>query len=341
MEIAGVLLLFAVGLRLSAFFSGSETGFYRLSLPRLGIDAQSGDQEAARILWFANRPAQFVATTLVGNNVANYLTTLAITNGTLLLFGHGSELAEVLATLAISPVIFLFGELLPKNVYYRAPLSRMRREIVWFRLFYWLAIPASTPLVFLTKMIERVLGTRTRSQEMLPGRGRFLQMISHGHREGLLTQAQSTMATGVLSIASQPAAESMTPSQRILGLSLQASREEIIEYARRYGAPHVALHATVEGASADSAATPQWKSYVSVSELRVRPEPVTELMREMPRISTGATKLEALSALHESAAVFGVVVAESGEVLGTVSQRGLIEQLFRPNPRGRTVPRSE
>ena len=75
---AGAAGLFFLGLRLSAFFSGCETGFYRASFLRLTIDAQAGDRIAGRLLWFARNPGYFVATTLVGNNVANYLTTFAI-----------------------------------------------------------------------------------------------------------------------------------------------------------------------------------------------------------------------------------------------------------------------
>ncbi len=37
----GALVLFLIGLRLAAFFSGAETGFYRVSYLRVGIDAQS------------------------------------------------------------------------------------------------------------------------------------------------------------------------------------------------------------------------------------------------------------------------------------------------------------
>lgn len=328
--------LFALGLWLSAFFSGAETGFYRLSLPRLGIDAQSGDAQAGRLLWFAHRPSQFVATTLVGNNVANYLITLAVTHGTLLTFGAGSELVEVLATLAVSPVIFLFGELLPKNVYYRAPLARMRPRIVWFKLFYLAALPASWPLVMMTRGIERLLGKSLRTQELLPGRGRFLQMISHGHREGLLSQAQSSMATGVLSIAARPVAESMTPNDRVLGIAGSASREEILDFARKYGVPVVPLSVASNASAAAKEPPPvRWTAYVRVGDLRVLPDPVATLQRPMPQISATATKLEALSLLHEQSAYYGAVVGPKGEIVGTISQRGLIEQLFRPQLQSR------
>ncbi|MGE4003217.1 MAG: CNNM domain-containing protein, partial [Planctomycetaceae bacterium] len=143
LDVLLVVLLFAVGLRLSAFFSGSETGFYRISFPRLSIDAQAGDRVAKRLMWFARNPSAFVATTLVGNNLANYLTTVAISLGVPLVAGAVSETVEVGAAMLLSPVVFLFGELLPKNLYYRAPLSLLRRDSTLFMMFYWLLLPAS------------------------------------------------------------------------------------------------------------------------------------------------------------------------------------------------------
>ena len=68
----GALALFIACLRLSAFFSGVETGFYRVSYLRVSIDAQSGDPIARRILWFCQNPSDFVITALIGNNVAQY-----------------------------------------------------------------------------------------------------------------------------------------------------------------------------------------------------------------------------------------------------------------------------
>ena len=65
------ILLFLVGLMLSAFFSGSETGLYRVSRMRLVLDGLSGSRTARGIIWLLNHPEIFIATTLVGNNLAN------------------------------------------------------------------------------------------------------------------------------------------------------------------------------------------------------------------------------------------------------------------------------
>ena len=67
----GSVILLIIGVRLSAFFSGNETGFYRVSFLRLGTDAHAGDRQASQLIWFSQNPSYFVATTLVGNNIAN------------------------------------------------------------------------------------------------------------------------------------------------------------------------------------------------------------------------------------------------------------------------------
>ena len=81
-----VLLLLSVGAFLSALFSGSETGFYRVTRVRLLLDGLGGDPVARMLLRLTNHPALFVATTLIGNNVANYVMSLGIVLAVHLLF---------------------------------------------------------------------------------------------------------------------------------------------------------------------------------------------------------------------------------------------------------------
>ena len=65
------IALFVFGLVLSGFFSGTETGMYRVSRTRLVLDALGGSWLARGMIWLLNYPTIFVATALVGNNLAN------------------------------------------------------------------------------------------------------------------------------------------------------------------------------------------------------------------------------------------------------------------------------
>ncbi len=321
LQLAIACLLFAVGLRLSAFFSGSETGFYRASFLRISIDAQAGDAVAQRLLWFARNPSAFVATTLVGNNVANYLTTLAIGFATLAMFEEHAQWMEILGTLFVSPIVFIGGELLPKNLYYRAPLLLLRRDANRLVVFYYLFLVVSFPLIGISKLFEKLGPAQEEHSGLVLGRNRLVQVLSQGHREGILTNVQTRLIRGVMNVAGQSVRSSTTPSDRVLGVEDDTSRAEILEFARRYGISVVPMR---------KAGDPHgWFGYVRVVDLAVSRQTVSSLVFAMPQIPASRGKLEALLQLRETDMECGVVV-DGEKVVGVVSAHGLVEQLFRP-----------
>lgn len=312
--------LFLAGLRLSAFFSGAETGFYRLSLPRLSIDARAGEKWAQHLLWFSKNPAYFVATCLIGNNVANYLTTAAIGWGALIMFTQTTEQIDIAATLLMSPIIFQFGELLPKSVYYLTPVTRLKKDIRWFRYFFRAFIFLSYPLVLITRMFERLSAQKHQPAEIVLGRSRLVQLMQHGHEEGVLTDVQSRLTNGLLQLAPQPVTSSMTPLARILGMSETASRDQLLEFAKKYGISGIVLHKENE--------PDQWFGYVMVAELVSTTRP-RRVIRKMPVIDPKSSKLVALHQLQCEQATYGIV-QNAKKTYGIVARNGLVTQIFRP-----------
>lgn len=313
----GLLLL---GVRISAFFSGSETGFYRLSIPRLGIDSRAGDRKANRLLWFTNHPGYFVGTCLIGNNVANYLCSAAGGNCVLLLFGQTSAMVEVASTLLLAPFVFQFGELLPKSVYYMIPYSSLKKEVRWFQAAYYLFLPISWPIMLLIQYIEKLQGQPDQPPEIQLGRSRILQLVLHGQQEGVLTNLQSRLANGLLQLSPQSLASSMIPSARVLGVSDRARREEMLEFARKFGVSAVAVHRVGDENS--------WYGYAYVAELLLT-DSAWPMIHPMPTFSPQTSKLEALHRLQLEDANYGAV-QKNGETIGVIARNGLVEQIFRP-----------
>ena len=120
----GALALFLIGVRLTAFFSGIETGFYRASRLRLGIDAQGGDPLAKRIRWFSQNASHFVVTTLVGNNIANYLLTAAVGLAAARAGLEEGMVVEIFSTLLIAPIVF------PKRMGTSAEFAQLVRSLI-------------------------------------------------------------------------------------------------------------------------------------------------------------------------------------------------------------------
>lgn len=313
--------LFVVGVRLSAFFSGSETGFYRVSFLRLSIDAHTGDPIAKRLLWFVQNPEFFVATTLVGNNIANYVTTIAIGLGADAFIRSSSSAVEVGATLLIAPVIFVFGELMPKNLYFRAPTKLLRNNVGLFHWFYRIFLPASTPLVWIARLLEKLSSSSSSKIDFLLGRHRLIQVLNKGHEHGVLTNQQGILVHGLLHDATRPISEIMIETARILGEDESASRETLLKYAQANDLTHIPVKR--HDSSTD------WFGYVRVLDLELGSRTDEEMIRTMPRIPIDSTRLMALLAIRDSGASVGVIV-DGDDVQGIIMENVLIDHLMHP-----------
>lgn len=326
----GAIVLFLVGLRLSAFFSGSETGFYRVNFLRLSIDAQAGDKTAKRLAWFLRHPGNFVATTLVGNNVANYLTTIAIGMISVHLISGDAEYWELILTLLVAPLIFILGELIPKSLYYRAPRRLLQRDSKWFEVFYWIFLPFSLPMIMIAQFMERFSSSDKQQMDLVFGRKRLVQVLNAGHREGLLSTVQNRLINGLLEVSAQPVTDGMTPARRIVGLPDSATREQFREHARKQGTPFIPVRRESEDNS--------WYGYIRLVDLSLENRALATLIHQMPTLADSTDKLEAMVKLRDAGSVIGLVQTDSGETVGIVNERSMTESLFRPSPLGRTQP---
>ena len=319
LELLIALGVFTLGLALSFFFSGTETAFYRISTIRLTIGANAGDRVAQRILQYTLQPGRFVATTLVGNNIANYLVSLG--SGLAIgLFVAAGGMAEVLATWFVTPVVFVFGELLPKNISYVSPSWLLRRGASPFRLIYWLLSPATLPLALISRMLERLAGAAAGKTDLIFGRSRLTQIFSQGHQAGLLTDAQGRFLTGLLSASDNKIIETMTPADRVHVISDRADRQSVLEHGRSFALTDIIFEANDRPG--------QWTHYVRAAELALSDRSLLEIRRDLPRFDQSRARLEVLLELREHGDTLGAVVRED-RIIGIVDERHLVESLFR------------
>ena len=328
--------LFCLGLYLSAVFSGSETAFYRASTLRLTFDAAAGSVPARRILTFAKRPARFVATILIGNNVANYLATAAVGVGVGAVVAGGGGWAEVLATWAVAPVVFVCGELLPKQLCYRAPSHFLTRAAGFLRACVLVTAPLNAPLAALAKLMEGKGGTG-RSVGGAFGRTRLTELLKGGKEAGLLTEAQDRLVEGVLRIAPGRAADHATPPERAVCLPVGCDREAVLRESGRLGVREVLLVNGDPASPGDlSPADPRYfAGYVRAAEVAAEDDrPPRLLVRPLPLLPAAATKLEALVELRRCGEAVGLLVTAddgggpAGRVVGVLRERPLVRELF-------------
>jgi putative hemolysin len=312
--------MFLIGFLLSAFFSGSETGFYRATRVRLALDALGGDRIARGILWLTNNPAIFVATTLVGNNVANYLVSLAIVLVTSRLLVQESVAAELLGPVLFSPLVFVYGELLPKNLFYHAPNKLLRLAGPVFLFFTLLFAPVSALLWVVARLLQWVLRESPEQVQASLARRELQRVLEEGQEAGVLQPTQQALAQNLFAVANERIEQFCTPPGRLVAVRQGAATAEVLRLARRQRASIV----PVMGETGRRII-----GYIRVTELRRAAGDRLDRFHPLLEISADESHIVALTRLRSARQPLAGVVDKSGRFIGLVSAEDLIEPLVR------------
>jgi Mg2+/Co2+ transporter CorB len=111
-EILATIGGIAVLLVLSGFFSGSETALTAYSRPRMHLLEQQGNDRARQVNRLHAEKEKLLGAILLGNNVVNILASALATSVLIALFG---DRGVVYATGAMTLLILIFGEVMPKT----------------------------------------------------------------------------------------------------------------------------------------------------------------------------------------------------------------------------------
>lgn len=318
------VLLFLLALRMSAFYSGCETGFYRVSTMQLTIRSQQGDTWARWLHWFTIRPERFVATTLVGNNIANYMITWSLGLGIAAVVSESSGVGELVATFLVTPVVFVFGELIPKSLFFRAPLSLLRRGAPWFVASYIVCYPLCYPLVLLSRLTARMRSSQRQPVELMLSRTRLVGVLEAGKAEGLLNTRQSELSENAIQLAREPAVTAIIPVATVNGAAETDDRASLLRRARQLQSPRLLIHAAGQPRA--------WIGCIRVADLLRSSVAPRSVMTELPEFPHTTPKLVVLSELVRTGAQFARLM-DADRLLGLVSRRTLLAQLQRSGPR--------
>ncbi len=110
--LAGTLALILALLLASAFFAASETAITGASRPRMHALERRGNERARLVNQLRQAKERLIGAILLGNNLANILASALATSLLIDWFGHAGV---AYATLVMTTLVLLFGEVLPKT----------------------------------------------------------------------------------------------------------------------------------------------------------------------------------------------------------------------------------
>ncbi len=140
------ILIIILAIILSAFFSGMEIAFVASNRLMIELDRKQGAFGSGILKMFTNNPGQYIATMLIGNNVALVMYGLVFSNllGTRLELYINSELLTlVISTIVSTALILLVAEFLPKTVFIISPNFFLRNLSIPTLFFFLIFYPVS------------------------------------------------------------------------------------------------------------------------------------------------------------------------------------------------------
>lgn len=224
MTIGYFLLIILLCLLAEGFFTGTELAVVNVDKLKLRSKARHGSKSAALILSYLKNPGWFFSATLLGTNLAVVTASVCTTYYIVENFGAPYEGWA----LALSPLLLIFGEIVPKSLYQHHANTLAYKTAYPVRVFGWCLFPI---VYLLTKMNDIFLGKATQQYSQEPP-------VTREELETLLLEADQkmaspkptirrTMISKIFDLADKRVTNIMVPLVEIRALSLNATQEEI------------------------------------------------------------------------------------------------------------------
>lgn len=316
------ILIIASAFAGSMFFSGIETGGYLLNRIRLRTRMRMGDLAAKRLQNSLQDVHRFIFTVLIANNIATYLLSREATR---LYAGFLEDHAETAATLTLMLPLFLFGELIPKNLF------RHHADVWMYHcsgLLYF-SQRLLAPFTYLLKMLFNLLtGGRSRTEEQeglsLSLQG-FREYFSEKTQNAPLSSHQHGMIDNLAAMHRIPVRQVMVPLSRMVLAPESATVAQIIELMRSRNTDRVALY---KGASRSV------RGFVTLVEVvRSEMDPqksAAPLLTRTIRLTAGMSLTRAFRQLRTQEKQTALVVDTAGRVVGFLCLRDIARYIASP-----------
>ena len=217
---------------LSAVYSGSETGLYTLSRARVDVRARAQRFGARLVQHALESDSAVLITILIGNNLTLEAATheAEFVAGAL---GVPSAWSEVAVTLALTPLVVFFSEILPKDLFRRRPYTLLGVTAPFIVFSRWILWPIERAVSLTSGGLEKLLGVEPRGLVRLRGREAVLTLLDESARDGALPARSRELLDNALKLRTTSVRQVLIPWERVETLP---SGLDAGELCRRVGA---------------------------------------------------------------------------------------------------------
>jgi len=229
-----------VCLLMEAFFSGSEIGVISSDRVKLRHDAAKGSRGAKLALNMLSKPEWLLSTTLVGTNISVVTNTTMATALMMQLFGEGGSW---LAVLLVAPLIWVFGEIVPKSVFQQRADVITPKVIFLLKFCSYLFYPILIVFSVLTHLIAKMLGDKAEEHNPFTLREEIFALMQMSSDDGDIDPQEKGMIRRLFDFEETPARNVMMPLIDVVGIEQGATCGEAMRLAREMAHKRMPVYA--------------------------------------------------------------------------------------------------
>lgn len=313
------IVIIVLMLLCSAFFSASETSFATVNQLRLKSASESGDKRAGRALYIRERFDTALSAILIGNNLANTAATSSATVVAITLMGpQGAGVASVAMTI----LLLLFGEISPKVVAKQRSFSLSRALSLPLQLIMFVLSPVGRAVSYL---VDRITGALFKGAKEEPTitEEEFAAILDTVEDEGAIDEERSELLQSALEFDDITVQQVMTPRIEMAAIDIEDSLEEIASLVTSTMFSRIPVYEdTVDNIIGILYSSHFLKSMALTGTADVRGMLLKPLYMHKTMKLDDALKKFQKSHMHAA-----IVVDEFGGTLGMVTMEDLLEQL--------------
>jgi Mg2+/Co2+ transporter CorB len=319
-----LLIVLAVMLMLSGFFSASETAMMAINRYRLKHRAAQGERGAGLTLALINQTDKLLGVILLGNNLINTAAAALSTVIAIRLFGEG-EMALFMATSVLTFLILVFSEVTPKVIgasfperiaypasFVLTPLLKLAYPAVWFVNLF-------------VHGLLKLLRIRPRQDESnMLGLEELRTVVLESSK--LLPRMHRKILLNLLDLESITVDDVMTPRNQIESIDLTTEPEKL---AQQLATSHHTRLLVFDGSQERVSGILHIRRLLHpLSSGDLTRETLEEILQEPYYVPSGTPLFTQLRHFQENQKRLAIVVDEYGELQGLVTLEDLLEEMI-------------
>ena len=308
--IACIVLLLVI----QAFFAGSEIALISCDKIKMRSLADNGSRSASLVLSAYKDVDKFLGTSLVGINLALIINTLILTFYIEKNYGISSEFYTVLI---LSPLIVIFGQVVPKAVFQ----SKRNSVILWAIYPLWVASRIFYPVLIIvrlfTRLIMKLIG---KDQNSSITRDELLDVLE-GDKEKPVTDFHTRILKRIFGFSETTVDEIMIPLVNIDALDRNSNVDEAIKLIKKTGHTRIPVYdERIDNITA------VLHSFYLLGDINPD-DPISKYALKPFYVPESKLVNELLDEMKEGRTGMAIVVDEYGGAVGAITLEDILEEV--------------